>query len=89
MPHAWQVRFNESGIDPVPRIDEPVDPRIVDDLCRRIPDFVRAYEPDGLAVDEFAGYGATARTLRSFVAGYHDLQGAIRDIVLANPDARA
>jgi len=88
MPHAWQVRFNNSGIDPVERIDEPVDPGIVDDLLRRIPDFSRAYEPDGLAVDEFELFGATARTLRGFVAGYHDLQAAVRDIVLPNPDVR-
>lgn len=89
IPHAWQVRFNESGIDPVERIEVPVEPWIVDELLRRVPDFARAYEPDGLAVDEFAGYGAAARTLRSFVAGYHDLQAAIRDIVLPNPDVRA
>jgi transaldolase len=89
MPHAWQVRFNDSGIDPVPRIDEPVDARLIDELCRRIPDFERAYEPDGLAVDEFVSFGPTVRTLRSFVSGYHDLQGAVRDIVLPNPDLRA
>ena len=89
MPHAWQVRLNESGIDPEPRIDVPVDPAMVDDLLRRIPDFERAYEPDGLAIDEFASYGASARTLRGFVASYHDLQGMIRDIVLPNPDVRA
>ena len=57
--------------------------------CARIPDFERAYEPDGLALDEFAAYGATARTLRGFVPGYHDLQAAVRDIVLPNPDVRA
>jgi transaldolase len=89
MPHAWQVRLNESGIDPESRIDVPVDPAMVDDLLRRIPDFERAYEPDGLAIDEFASYGASARTLRGFVASYHDLQGMIRDIVLPNPDVRA
>jgi transaldolase len=89
MPHAWQVRFNASGIDPMPRIDEPVDRAIVDDLLRRVPDFERAYEPDGLTVDEFATYGATVRTLRSFVQGYHDLQGIVRDVVLPNPDVRA
>jgi len=88
MPHAWQVRFNASGIDPIERIDVPVDPAIVDDLLRRIPDFARAFEPDGLAVAEFETYGAAARTLRSFVAGYHDLQAAVRDIVLPNPDVR-
>ena len=54
MPHAWQVRFNGSGIVPQPRIDVPVEPAIVDELLARIPDFERAYEPDGLAIDEFA-----------------------------------
>jgi transaldolase len=89
MPHAWQVRFNGSGIIPTERIGEPVDAHLIDDLSRRVPDFVRAYEPDGLAVDEFAGFGPAARTLRSFTAGYHDLQATVRDIVLPNPDVRA
>ncbi len=89
MPHAWQARFNASGIEPASRIDDPVDAKLVDDLLRRIPDFARAYEPDGLAIAEFETFGATARTLRGFVASYHDLQGAIRDLVLPNPDVRA
>jgi transaldolase len=88
MPHAWQVRFNDSGITPEDRIDVAVEPALVDDLCRRIPDFVRAYEPGGLAIDDFVRYGATARTLRGFIGSYHDLVGAIRDIVLPNPDVR-
>jgi transaldolase len=87
MPHPWQVRFNESGIEPVERIDVPVDPHLVDDLLTRVPDFRRAYEPDGLVPAEFASYGATSRTLRSFIAGYHDLQAMVRDITLPNPDA--
>jgi transaldolase len=88
MPYPWQVRFNDSGIDPAPRIDVPVDQRLIDDLLARIPDFARAYEPDGLSVADFAGYGATVRTLRSFVAAYHDLQGAVRDIMMPNPDVK-
>src|SRR5205085_212606 len=31
-PHAWQVRFNASGIPVAHRIDDPVDPKIVDTL---------------------------------------------------------
>lgn len=88
MPHAWQARFNASGIEPVSRIDEPVDAALVEDLLRRVADFGRAYEPDGLAIAEFETYGATARTLRGFVASYHDLQAAVRDLVLPNPDVR-
>lgn len=88
MPYAWQVRFNESGIDPVPRMDEPVDRAMLDDLLTRIPDFRRAYEPDGLAPAEFETFGPAARTLRTFVKSYHDLQGAIRDLVLPDPEIR-
>lgn len=88
MPHAWQVRFNASGITPTDRIDVPVDPAHIDELLERIPDFARAYEPDGLTVDDFASYGATVRTLRGFIASYHALVGAVRDIILPDPDVR-
>jgi transaldolase len=88
LPYPWQVRFNASGIDPTPRMDEPVDPALIADLYERIPDFRRAYEPDGMTPDEFESFGASARTLRTFVKSYHDLQGAIRDLVLPDPDLR-
>ncbi len=89
LPHAWQVRFNASGIAPEPRMDVPVDRALVDDLYQRIPDFRRAYEPDGMTPEEFESFGASARTLRSFIKSYHDLQAAIRDLVLPDPDVRA
>jgi transaldolase len=86
MPFAWQERFEASGIAPVSRIDMPVDGDLVDDLLARIPDFRRAYETDGMTPAEFEGFGASARTLRAFIRSSHDLQGAIRDIVLPDPD---
>jgi len=89
LPHAWQVRFEASGIEPLPRIDEPVDPALVADLEARLPDFRRAYAPDGLAIPDFSTFGPTARTLRQFIRSTHDLVGAIRDIVLPDPDVRA
>jgi transaldolase len=88
LPYAWQVRFNASGIIPLPRIDEPVDAEILGDLLARIPDFRLAYEPDAMPASEFASYGASGRTLRGFIKSYHDLTGAIRDIVLPDPDLR-
>lgn len=86
--HSWQVRFNESGIAPVPRVDRPVDGAILDELRMRFPDFVRAYEPDGLTPAEFDTFGSTVRTLRSFIGSYHDLLAAVRDLMLPNPDVR-
>lgn len=88
IPPAWQVRFNRSGISPLPRIDVPVDPGVVDELRDRIPDFGRAYEHDGLTIDAFDTFGATVRTLRGFIGSYHDLQGAVRDEILPDPDVR-
>jgi transaldolase len=89
IPYAWQLRFNASGIDPQPRMAEPVDPAIITELSARLPDFRRAYEPDGLAPHEFDSYGATVRTLRSFIAAYHDLMSTIRDAMLPDPTTRA
>ena len=89
LPYPWQVRFNKSGIAPVPRMDVPVDPALIDDLLLRVPDFRRAYEPDGMTPDEFESFGASARTLRTFIKSYHDLQAAIRDITLPDPDLKA
>lgn len=88
LPHPWQVRFDASGIVPTPRMDVPVDPALVADLLERVPDFRRAYEPDGMQPDEFEAFGASARTLRAFIKSYHDLQAAIRDLVLPDPDGR-
>lgn len=84
----WQARFNASGIEPSPRMDHPVDRNVVDELTNRVADFRRAYELDGLEPSAFDSFGAAVRTLRSFIGSYHDLMGAIRDVMLPNPDSR-
>ena len=85
-PYAWQVKFNKSGIAPVPRMDVPVDPRIVDAMYAALPDFRAAYEPDGLSVAEFDTYGATRRTLRQFLGANNELEALVRDVIVPNPD---
>jgi transaldolase len=85
-PHAWQVRFNASDVAVVPRIDKPVEPRIVDELLRKFADYRRAYEEGGLTLDEFDTFGSTRRTLRQFCAACTDLDGWVRDFLLPNPD---
>jgi transaldolase len=86
MPAVWQRRFNASTVEVRPRIDEPVHPAAVDELAARFPDFVRAYEPDGLTVAEFDAFPATARTLRAFIGSYHELLYLVSDAVIPNPD---
>ncbi len=88
IPYAWQRLFNESDIEVVPRMDEPVPVEIVDELYRRFPDFRGAYDEDGMTDAEFDAYGATARTLRGFISSYHDLVAVVRDFMLPDPDVR-
>src|ERR1700738_3778196 len=52
-PFSWQVRLNKSGIEPVPRMDEPVNPDIVSELYAKLTDFRRAYDEHGLSSEEF------------------------------------
>jgi transaldolase len=86
IPHKWQVLFNASDIPVVPRFDEPVPAAILEELQAKLPDFRRAYEPDGLSDSEFDSYGATVRTLRGFIGSYQDLVARVRDVMLPNPD---
>jgi len=83
-PHKWQVHFNASEVAVVPRMDNPVESRILKQL-RKFDDFCRAYEPDGMTVAEFDAFPPTIRTLRQFITACHDLEKLIRDYMLPEP----
>ena len=86
-PYSWQVRFNQSDVEVVTRIDKPVEPRMVEEMTAKFPDFRRAYTENGLTIPEFDSFGPTRRTLRQFITACHDLDAVVRDIMLPNPDA--
>ena len=87
-PCQWQKRYNASDVEVVPRIDKPVDPKVVEELSKKFADFRRAYNADGLRVNEFDTFGATVRTLRQFIAAGLELDALIRDFLLPNPDVK-
>ena len=84
-PHRWQMRFNASRVAVRPRIDEPVDQRIIDELYG-LEEFRKGYDEDGMAVEDFDDYGATRRTLRGFISGLRELTATMRDFMIPNPD---
>jgi transaldolase len=88
-PFKWQVRFNASDVPVVNRIHLPVDDIIVKSLLDKFPDFVRAFEENGLSVREFNSFPPTVRTLRQFLEACHDLSSYVRDVILPNPDTPA
>ena len=85
-PCKWQKRFNASDVTVENRIATPVDPRIVNDLVKKFPDFVRASTVGGIAIEDFDTFGPTARTLRQFIEACHELERQIREFMLPNPD---
>ena len=86
-PFSWQVRFNASDVEIKPRIDNPVDPKIIAALSKKVADFRRAYTEDGISIDEFNSFAPTRRTLRQFIAACGDLSSIVRDVLIPNPDA--
>jgi transaldolase len=88
IPCEWQRLFNASDVGVKDRFGDPVPAEIVAELYRKFADFRRAFDVDGLSVEEFDTYGATVRTLRTFIASYHELIALVRDCMLPNPDTR-
>ena len=64
MPTAQEVFVNQD-LPREERIDKPVPADTIERLCQ-MPEFVRAYEPDGMTPAEFMAFGATQRTLSQF-----------------------
>ena len=86
IPYEWQLLYNSSDIEVKERINDPVDEKIVNNLYSHFEEFRKAFDEDGLRIDDFDLYGATVRTFRGFINSYHDLQSVIRDFMIPNPD---
>lgn len=83
-PFAWAKRIQESDYSYENHFDQPVSAEIMETLMK-VEDFRRAYEVDGMSVDEFATFGPTVRTLRGFLKSNTDLQELVRDVILPAP----
>jgi len=81
-PWHWQKRYNSSDISVGNKMDQPVDPAIIEELEKKYIDFRRAYDEKGIKVEEFDEFGATVRTLRQFIQATYDLIAIIRDMML-------
>lgn len=56
-------------------IDNPVDPNAIARVAAALPEFVQAYEPEGLTLSAFDTFGATVMTLTGFdVTGWQKLR---------------
>ena len=83
-PFQWAKLINDSDYKMEERMDIPVREDIMKTLLS-IPEFVRAYEPDGMTPEEFDTFGATAKTLRGFLQADADLDALVRDVIMPAP----
>ena len=83
-PFQWAKLINDSDYKMEERMDIPVREDIMKTLLS-IPEFVRAYEPDGMTPEEFDTFGATVRTLRGFLQADADLDALVRDVIMPAP----
>ena len=88
IPYEWQKLFNQSHVEVKERFRRPVSKEIIDCLYREFADFRRAYDEDGMKIEEFDSFGPTVRTLRSFLGALQELTGVVRDLMLPNPDVK-
>ena len=83
-PFKWAQLINDSDYKVEERMDIPVREDIMKTLLS-IPEFVRAYEPDGMTPEEFDTFGATVKTLRGFLQADADLDALVRDVIMPAP----
>jgi transaldolase len=62
---SWQGPFVDRDFPFEPRIECPVPSAVIERL-NQMPEFVKAYEPDGMSAADFITYGPTQRTLTQF-----------------------
>ena len=79
---AWIKQFINSDIKVINRMDNDVDPHLIAQLDKHFPDWKRAYEPNGMSVEEFVSFGATRATLTQFLSGYDHTVSIIRKFMI-------
>jgi len=61
------------------RLFNPVPQKVIDELMEKLPDFRRGYLDDGLAVDEFEGFGPVQLFRSSFIKSWKRVLEMIKD----------
>jgi len=81
--NSWQKLMNNNEQIPViDKTNSQVDAAVINSLESAFTDFVKAYDPYGMSIEEFLLFPPTVRTLNSFIEGYHELLGLIREFML-------
>ena len=88
IPYEWQLLFNRSDVRGEADA-ESGGPSIVEELHRKFADFRRAYDENGMTVEEFDRFGATAAdSSHVHRLVQMELVACVRDFMLPDPDKK-
>ena len=76
IPYGWQLKYNASEYEIKETINDEVNPEYLKKL-KKLPEFNKAYDIDGLKPEEFEHYGAFLATISGFLKGYDELVSII------------
>lgn len=77
----WQRKYNTSTVVVEEHMSCEVEPTIVNELLQ-VEEFKKAYDEDGLRIEEFDHYGALLVTMNQFLAGYDELIRLLRGYMI-------
>ncbi len=69
----------ETDLPVVYRMDTPAPQYVIDELLDKVPDFRKAYNEDGLSIDEFEDYGPVLLFRSMFLKGWENLLQVIKE----------
>lgn len=83
----WSTAQELIDTDPdvVPRVDIETPADVLDELTAKLPDFAKAFDDDGLSVDEFEDFGPVQMFRDNFLEGYYLLLAQIAARRAENP----
>ncbi|MGQ9629459.1 MAG: transaldolase family protein [bacterium] len=73
IPPSFQERILRENPPLEDAIWRPVDSEIIRELEEKFPDFRRAYDEDGMGLEEFEAFGPNVKTQNQFIGAYLDL----------------
>lgn len=79
--YGWYQRLNNSDVEVVERMSNQVDAAYIDEL-RRLPEFVKVIDENGMKPEEFETCMAFQDTLTGFIADYDNLCRLIRGYMI-------
>lgn len=79
--HDYQRKFNAANVEIKNNMDTPVDQGLLDELLA-LPEFRKAYLPDGMQPAEFQHFGPFLATMNQFLGSYADLVALVRKYMI-------